>query len=114
MDPAAARRSNDINQVCRTGTKGVRCAPYPFINPLSNRVERQETWYSGRKRDRGSEREGSGKPRLFNQIMIRDAQTQDVFFAGITLRYTSIHIFVLLSVYIEERDADPIENAETV
>lgn len=68
MDPAAARRSNDINQVCRTGTKGVRCAPYPFINPLSNRVERQDNVRDG------------GKPRLFNQIMIRDAQTQDVFF----------------------------------
>lgn len=32
MDPAvAARRSNDINQVCRTGTKGVRCASYISI-----------------------------------------------------------------------------------
>lgn len=32
MDPAAAaRRSNDINQVCRTGTKGVRCALYISI-----------------------------------------------------------------------------------
>lgn len=91
MDPAAARRSNDINQVCRTGTKGVRCAPYPFINPLSNRVERQETWQRERER-------GSGKPRLFNQIMIRDAQTQDVFFVGITLN-TSIYIFVRTIVY---------------
>lgn len=69
------------------------CAPYPFINPLSNRVERRRTVGGGWIK---KERE---KPRLFNQIMIRDAQTQDVFFVGITLClysppaiYSYIHI----------------------
>lgn len=83
MDPTAARRWNDINQVYGDRNKGVfdvRASAYPFINPLSNRVERVPGRGGGGGGGGGSgdvERRrpmsgagGGGKPRLFNRIMI--------------------------------------------